>query len=691
MVKKLFLFFILIIFPYYAFSQINIGQRFILTLPNHVSYKKIEDWLKQTKPAGVMIESFHFQNRSKTKELINFLQTTAKKIGIPKLFIAVDWEGGIVSRPNEEGGFVSVPSPKNLCYAGRTHVFLAGKLIGQQLRSIGANIDFAPCLDLFNPKNQILATRPFSSNPEKVAEMGMAFSKGLLSENVLSVIKHFPGLGLATVDTHFATANINVSDKIFNKHSLPFKKCLEEGLPILMPTHAAFSVFENEPTSLSSKAVQWLKDKNNDAIFITDDFCMEAVRNGKNLEDVMFKSLQSGYHLIIFSATADEQIKILSLLQNKIDGLNEKQKEYFEKINEEIKIFKDKKIVNIPNLKFSLNEKKVGKTLAKASINCPTKSINILKDNNLLITVDLPSIRPSEKWFIDHKKSYLAKNLKKRDVKFKEFILNPKDPENLKVLKASLEKSKKDYNNIILQTFFYGNGAWNDTQKQWLSELKDFENKLIIVSLGHPLEEQILAKAKIFNLGSFHKPMINELVKKLLQPKNFTGLDVLVSNPSNFLQGKKFGLLCHNASRTKDGSFLPDVLYEWSLKQKDSTSLCTLFSPEHGLLGSAGAGIRLRRGEHALCHLQGGRFPVRQDLRPRTGRKGPGRGPSGIPRFSGQSPGGVPAGGPPAPRAAGRGPGESPRRQALLHEPEERRGNREVSRALPPVVPCRKP
>src|ERR1700733_2002278 len=106
--KKIFVFGVLIFFFLLPISAaIDIGQRFIFSLPRTNKQKELKYWMEKTKPAGVMLEAGNFKNREQTKKLCSELQDLAKKLKLPPLFICVDWEGGIVSRPTEEGGFVS--------------------------------------------------------------------------------------------------------------------------------------------------------------------------------------------------------------------------------------------------------------------------------------------------------------------------------------------------------------------------------------------------------------------------------------------------------------------------------------------------------------------------------------------------------------------------------------------------------
>ena len=189
------------------------GQFFILTLPNFQTLKEFGIWLEKTKPAGVMLTSEHVKNKNQTKKLCNFLQSKSKKLGIYPLLICIDWEGGIVSRPTESGGFTSIPSPYNLAKSGKSNCFLAAQLIAKQMNEVGINVDFAPSLDLFDPKNPYSCNTMLWPNTQIVAECGIAFCKGLMSYGIIPVIKHYPGLMLGKGDTHFNQIEIRRQPK----------------------------------------------------------------------------------------------------------------------------------------------------------------------------------------------------------------------------------------------------------------------------------------------------------------------------------------------------------------------------------------------------------------------------------------------------------------------------------------------
>lgn len=588
--KMIVLLILLITFTANLFS--NIGQRFIITLPETHHYNDIKKFIQTIKPSGVMLTAAHLRNRIQAKKLISFLQTCAKQAKISPLFICVDWEGGIVSRPQEQGGFFSVPSPWSLARAGRSSCFLAGMLIGHQLADIGVNVNFAPSLDLFNQNNYILATRCFDENPEKVAECGYAFAQGLLSQGVLPVIKHFPGLGLGVHDTHLDATSIKVDKETFDYHKKPFEMALQKNMPMVMAGHAVYSQFGDQPATLNKNVVRYLKKINPETLLITDDFCMQGVREKRTLVDACKQSLDAGYHLIIFSpAHAPEFIKHHAS-QPQLEKILEElsvicsKKEVLKEI-EQINKIKEHYLNNKKNIT-SIDEKELSTFLAKRCLQIDTGILSPA-DPVILISAKLTAIRTAEQWLLQNNQSYLCKQLQSYNIQVEEHIFDPTNKQSIEEIAELVAQLEKDSSKkILLQTMFYGGGSWNSIQKQWLEKLTPLQNQLTIISLGHPYEQMILPNAKIINIGSFQQPLLNTLVHRLCAPLFQTGADQLINNLEKFLLGKKFGILCHRCSvaqKNNISKFLPDILYEWAQQQKKQTKLAALFSPEHGLLG----------------------------------------------------------------------------------------------------------
>jgi uncharacterized protein YbbC (DUF1343 family)/beta-glucosidase-like glycosyl hydrolase len=562
----------------------HIGQRFIFSLPETFDQKVIKSWLDATHPGGVMLTAFHVQHKDQAKELISFIQE------ITNTLIAIDWEGGIVSRPKESGGFFSVPSPWALAKAGRSACFLAGMLIGHQLRDIGVDMDFAPSLDLFG--RQILATRCFSSDPDIVSECGIAFAKGLETEGVTPVIKHFPGLASGTKDTHLDGTIIDISAEELEKNIRPFKKSLQADINTIMVSHAIVPDFDTVPATLSKNIVTYIKSLNPNAILITDDFSMKAVTQKRSLHEAVTMAFGAGYDFIIYSGTIQDQINLIKSVKN-------------------VPVRKAKHIqkkLQHP----TLDEEAVAKQLALFCVQSPEKMPDISHKHIIFTTVDLPKIRPSESWFVHDKKSYLKNTLQayfKNTIQ--EYLLNPLDKKSINTVKSLVAQARKKNAIVIAALFFYGQGSWNIEQDLWLSELKKMGDNLIILTLGMPIK----TNHAVINLGSFQKPILDRAIEIITtsctpllsldtpgaRPEYAASRRVSKGRPTlgmseilKMLAGKHFGVLCHACSvmyePNKKPIFLPDKLYAWAKKQKNATKLTAIFSPEHGLQGHVANG-----------------------------------------------------------------------------------------------------
>src|SRR5690606_21417184 len=135
-----------------------------------------------------------------------------------------------------------------------------------------------------NPENPIIGNRSFGENKENVTTKALAFMKGLESENIISVAKHFPGHGDTNVDSHKALPVLEHSRRRLREVELyPFKHLIDEGLPGVMTGHLEVPSFEPRkgfPASLSKDIVtDLLKDKMNfQGLVITDALAMEGAR-----------------------------------------------------------------------------------------------------------------------------------------------------------------------------------------------------------------------------------------------------------------------------------------------------------------------------------------------------------------------------------------------------------------------------
>ena len=174
------------------------------------------------------------------------------------MFIAVDEEGGTVARLASAGlcdnsGSASGLSSKNAAKS-------AGSTIGDCMKGLGFNVDFAPVADtLYEAGSSVLSNRVFanSSDPNTVATLANSFREGLESKGIIATYKHFPGHGSAAGDTHSSKVLSSKSWSSFkNEDIIPFKTGIDNGLKMIMTAHITTNDSDNAPASMSSKYLQ---------------------------------------------------------------------------------------------------------------------------------------------------------------------------------------------------------------------------------------------------------------------------------------------------------------------------------------------------------------------------------------------------------------------------------------------------
>ncbi len=550
----------------------GVSERLILTLPEVSKHASLRTWLEKTRPGGVMLLASHVANREKTRELCAFLRSEARKYTKTPLLIGIDWEGGIVSRPSELGGFASIPSPWALAQNGPQAAYKAGFLIGSQMRSVGIDLNFAPSLDLYG--KMVLGSRCFSADPEVVAKCGKAFCDGLVMAGVTPVLKHFPGLGAAVADTHHQATSVPARPQ----DKQPFDTILAQRNFPVMVTHASVSRIDaDSPLTRSEKAVNWLRTLYPHAPLITDDMMMRAAGDAKNELDSLCDALCAGYDYVIYSADFEKQIRL-------VDQLNKK-------INSDDLTLKRNIIKQLhPQASIPLeDEQGVAQHIARLCLfaGLLPKDLSLHGKKIVMVTSNIARIRPPERWFVLDGKSYLASRFEKYGLVLDdELVLDPQSDESAAQLSEllRLNRSKTDVVYIV-QTLFYANNKWNDRQEQWLKLFEKNQLQVVTVSLGFDYESTILPDAQHVRLGSFHKPLLEVLAQELALVQAQAGADKLVANPTKYLAGKRFGLLANHASYDSQGRFLPDTLAAWLRNDKSGAELVALFAPEHGFAG----------------------------------------------------------------------------------------------------------
>lgn len=248
---------------------------------------------KEHPPGMVLLFSDNIEGKEELKDLCREI----KKIK-GKPLIAVDMEGGRVNRLKKIIG--ELPSAKEYGKLNEKKVEELSFEWGFQIKELGIDIDFAPCIDLGPVEEGTgLETRVLSSDPEEIKIKGLAFLKGLHKAGILGCIKHFPGLGASKVDSHINLPFVDLIKKDLRKH-IDIFNILKNYSPSVMVAHCIYKYLDPAfPSSISRKIINKLKPYS--GLIISDDLEMGALSSFGDLSQRAFLSLKAGCDAVIIS------------------------------------------------------------------------------------------------------------------------------------------------------------------------------------------------------------------------------------------------------------------------------------------------------------------------------------------------------------------------------------------------------
>ena len=296
----------------------KIGQMFIVGLDGYTIGDNSKELIEKYHVGGFILFSENIKNSNQMLNLINSLKETNANNKIP-LFMAVDEEGGRVSRMPKE--LKKIPSNKKIGEVNSEEFsFKLGAAIGEEIKSFGFNVDFAPVLDINNnPKNLVIGDRSFGKEPDLVRKLGTQTMKGIQSQNVISVVKHFPGHGDTSVDSHADLPLINNDlERLKSFELIPFKDAIENNADGVMVAHILLPKIDSEnPASLSKTVItDILRGKLNfNGVVITDDMTMGAIMKNYNIGEAALKSINAGSDIILVCHGYNNEVEIINALK----------------------------------------------------------------------------------------------------------------------------------------------------------------------------------------------------------------------------------------------------------------------------------------------------------------------------------------------------------------------------------------
>ncbi len=261
---------------------------------------------------GVILFAENVKETEQTLKLTNDLQDAAiaNEAGngdIP-LLITIDQEGGIVYRLGS-----GTALPGNMAIGATNSeedARLAGEIIGRELSALGINVNFAPVFDTNNnPNNPVIGLRSISSDPQRVARLGVPMMQGMQEYNIATAAKHFPGHGDTATDSHTGLPLVDKSyEELKNLELIPFQAAVDNGVDMLMTAHIQYPQIEKDtviskadgsevyvPATLSDDIITGVvrEDMGFDGVVVTDALNMDAISTNFGESEAVIMAIQA--------------------------------------------------------------------------------------------------------------------------------------------------------------------------------------------------------------------------------------------------------------------------------------------------------------------------------------------------------------------------------------------------------------
>lgn len=238
---------------------------------------------------------------------VSVLTAALQRAATVPLLIAVDHEGGVITRLKESYGFLPTVSHQDLgTLDNGVTTYREAKKMAKTLAAIGVNLNLAPVLDLkVNPDNPIIAhrKRSFSKDPRVVTRHALAFIRAHRNQGVLCTPKHFPGHGSSTEDSHIGFVDVTAT---WSRTELePYVELIKaEQVDAIMTAHVFNAHLDTDyPATLSQATIEGLlrNQLNYKGVVISDDLQMKAITEHYGFETAVRKALEAGVDILLIA------------------------------------------------------------------------------------------------------------------------------------------------------------------------------------------------------------------------------------------------------------------------------------------------------------------------------------------------------------------------------------------------------
>lgn len=299
------------------------GQVLLLGFSGTTLTESTSALLQAGPPGGLLLLGYNVSGAGQLRALTAALQEAAASTGSPVgLLIAVDQEGGAVQRIHE--GVPDLPSARTL---GEDSTMAEAERLATEtalgLLGLGVNMNLAPVADVVSDRGSFLYDRTFGGDPALVSDYVRGVTEAFETQGLITVVKHFPGHGSATGNTHGETVASEADKATFETvHLPPFRAAIAAGAEGVMVAHIIAGAYDPDtPASLSAPVVDDLlrEELGFTGVIITDDLDMVAAAStsaeaGAGPGGLAVAALTAGCDLLISTGTLEQQLTMIDAI-----------------------------------------------------------------------------------------------------------------------------------------------------------------------------------------------------------------------------------------------------------------------------------------------------------------------------------------------------------------------------------------
>jgi beta-N-acetylhexosaminidase len=298
-----------------------LGELFIIGFEGLDLSDDTAAFISQAGIGGVIYFSHNYESPAQIAELSNQIQECRSEL---PLWISVDHEGGKVQRFKK--AFTKIPDAASLAALDSPKLlFEISEMIANELKAVGVNLNYTPVADInTNPKNPVIGNRAFGKTEEEVSKNITAMVRVHVTAGVQPCVKHFPGHGDTTTDSHFHLPKVETSLEILqNREFRPFNRAFKSHCAFVMTAHILNPAIDPKyPATLSKKTISEIlrKDLRFSRIILTDDMEMKAITDHFGAEEAPKLAIDAGCDILLYRTEKAARHAYASLLKFLEDG-----------------------------------------------------------------------------------------------------------------------------------------------------------------------------------------------------------------------------------------------------------------------------------------------------------------------------------------------------------------------------------